>query len=288
MSDAKTPMMKQYLRIKAEIPSSVILFFRMGDFYEMFYEDAKVAAPILNIALTKRNNMPMCGVPYHAAESYLAKLIRAGQKVAICDQVEDPATAKGIVRREITRVVTPGTILEEDILDSDRNNYLAGVMRKGDDFALALIDLSTGEFSGECLTGADGLRDSLRRAAPAECIVPQGGADDPVLRGALSACAGLTVTACEEWTFDYDVAADQLTRHLGLHSLAGVGLEDQSALVGAAGAVLYYVREELRRHVDHVRGFRIRHTSDYLLLDEATCRNLDLLPARGAQGGRRC
>src|ERR1039458_8527000 len=149
MADTVTPMMGQYRRIKGELPPGVILFFRLGDFYEMFYDDAKEAAPILDVALTKRNGMPMCGVPHHAVDGYLAKLIKAGRKVAICDQLEDPGAAKGIVRRDVTRIVTPGTVLEDNILESNRHNFLAGVFRGRHAFGLALLDLSTGLFVAE-------------------------------------------------------------------------------------------------------------------------------------------
>jgi len=146
MSKATTPMMRQYRRIKGELPPGVLLLFRLGDFYEMFFEDAQEAAPILDIAFTKRNDVPMCGVPYHAAEGYIAKLVKAGRKVAVCDQVEDASASKGIVRREVTRIITAGTVTEESVLDSDRHNFLAGVCRDGDAYGLALLDLSTGSF----------------------------------------------------------------------------------------------------------------------------------------------
>lgn len=277
-------MMKQYHRIKAEMPGDVILFFRMGDFYEMFFDDAKRAAPVLDIALTSRQHVPMCGVPYHAADSYLAKLIRAGLKVAICDQMEDPAQARGIVRREITRVVTPGTVLEENILDAQQANYLAALYQADGQFGLALIDLSTGQFLAEEHLGADALRDGLRRASPAECLVPEGQREDPGIRRALEASPGLHVSTGEDWTFDYDAARETLVRHFRVHSLDGFGCEGRRAVVGACGGVLHHVRDALRRHVDHVRGLRVRPGSGLLLLDEATCANLDLVPPRGRDG----
>ncbi|MDA0577072.1 MAG: DNA mismatch repair protein MutS, partial [Verrucomicrobia bacterium] len=284
MSDPATPMMQQYRRIKAELPEGIILFFRLGDFYEMFFEDAKVAAPILDVALTKRHDVPMCGVPFHAAELYLSKLIRAGQKVAICDQVEDPATSRGIVRREVTRVVTPGTVLEENILNGQEPNYLAAIYASGEAFGLALIELSTGQFVVEELASADGLRDSLRRASPAECLVPEGQQARPEFLAAVAASAGMQVTLVEDWTCDYDAARDTLVRHFGVHSLTGFGCEGNRVLVGAAGAALHHVREALRRHVAHVRGLQVRQTGDFLLLDETTCGNLDLVPQRGRDG----
>jgi DNA mismatch repair protein MutS len=284
MAKSMTPMMKQFRRIKGELAPDVILFFRMGDFYEMFFEDAKQAAPILDIALTNRNNIPMCGVPYHAVDSYLAKVIRAGRKVAICEQVEDPAKAKGLVRREVTRIVTPGTVTESNILDSDRNNFLAAVCRCGKQYGLALLDLSTGLFWGEETDNGDTLGDNLRRYVATECLIPGTDEDDPGLGAALAAGAARHVTPCDAWTFEYDAAYDNLVRHFEVHSLAGFGCEDRPAVVGAAGAVLYHVREELRRSVSHIRSFHVRSASDFLLLDEATCANLDLVAARGRDG----
>jgi DNA mismatch repair protein MutS len=278
MTDPNTPMMKQYRRVKAELPEDVILFFRLGDFYEMFFEDAKTAAPVLDITLTRRQHVPMCGVPFHAVDSYLAKMIRAGLKVAICEQVEEPGAARGIVRREITRVVTPGTVLEENILDSRQTNYLAAIYRDGIRYGVALIDLSTGHFTAEELESADALRDSLRRASPAECLVAEAQRDDEGIRAAI---VGLPVSWGEDWTFDYDAARDTLVRHFQVHSLEGFGCEGRRAIVGAAGAALHQVRETLRRHVEHVRALQVRQSGEHVLLDDATIGNLDLVPLRG-------
>ena len=172
MAEKLTPMMRQYRRIKSEIAEDVILMFRLGDFYEMFFEDAARAAPILNVALTKRAGYPMCGIPYHAIDSYLGKLIRAGRKIAICDQMEDPALAKGIVRREVTRIITPGTITEEAALSDDRNNYIAAIASSGKEFGLAALELSTGELIVENHPTRDSLRDAIHRIAPGEGIAP--------------------------------------------------------------------------------------------------------------------
>ena len=280
MTDPTTPMMGQYRRIKGEVSPDTILFFRLGDFYEMFFDDAKEASGILDIALTKRQGVPMCGVPYHAADSYLAKLIRAGKKVAICDQMEDPAQARGIVRREITRVVTPGTVLEENVLESNRHNYLAGLCEAGGVFGLALLDLSTGSFWVE--EGADpaALQDNLARHAPAECVVPEERRDDPALRRVLDASAGTLVSPHDGWTFEPDAAGDLLKRHFQVHSLAGFGCDGRAAAIGAAGAVLHYVTQELRRQVGHVRRIHVKNPADYMLLDEATVANLDLVESR--------
>jgi len=280
-----TPMMAQYRRIRAELPPDTILFFRLGDFYEMFFDDAKTASQILDIALTKRQNTPMCGVPFHSSELYLAKLIRAGLKVAICDQMEDPSAAKGIVRREVTRVVTPGTVLEDHVLESRRNNYLAGLCAEGGRYGLAFLDLSTGAFWIEEAGGASAVQQHLARYAPAECVVPEPLRDDPAVRAFFPAGGGPVLTAHDEWTFEADAAADLLTRHFKVHSLDGFGVRECPLGLRAAGAVLHYVSTALRRAVDHVRSVRVKHERDYMLLDETTLRNLDLVEAPGAARG---
>ena len=277
-------MMRQYRSIKKDLSDDTILFFRLGDFYEMFYEDAKETAPILDIALTKRNRMPMCGIPYHQLDSYLAKMIRAGRKVAICEQMEDPADAKGIVKREVTRVVTPGTVLEEHVLDADRNNYLAGLCRDGDTLGLAFLDLSTGEFWIEECDEPDAVHDTLQRMAPSECIVPEEQSGEADWVAALGVAGERVFSPQEDWIFERDVAVDTLTRHFGVASLEGFGCEGATAGVQAAGGVLYYVGNTLRRHTGHVRVLRVRNPASYLLLDEATVANLDLVPA--ARPGR--
>lgn len=280
MSEKLTPMMRQYRRIKDGISDDVILFFRMGDFYEMFFEDAKRAAPLLDVALTKRNKVPMCGVPFHALDNYLSKLMRAGCKVAICDQVEDASAAKGIVKRAVTRVVTPGTVVESNILESDRHNYLAGISRNDSTYGLAFIDLSTGLFWGEEIETLDTLRDNIRRFGPNECVIPEELSRDAALTALLAETGVNHVSQYEDWPFGFEAAYDCLTRHFQVHSLTGFGCDEAKAIVSTAGGVLHYVREELRRDVKHVRSFRTRSSSDFLLLDEVTCANLDLAPMR--------
>ncbi|OVE76213.1 DNA mismatch repair protein MutS [bacterium E08(2017)] len=284
MAEKVTPMMQQYRALKDELSPDIILFFRLGDFYEMFFDDAKTAAPILDIALTKRNKVPMCGVPFHAAESYMAKLIKAGKRVAICEQVEDASASKGIVKREVTRIVTPGTVIEDNILDSGENNYLAGIYRSGDSIGFALLDLSTGLFMVEEASGLGALADSLRRYMPGECLVPSELAEDDEVRGLVRAIVGVELSACEDWIFEYDAANDYLKRHFSVHSLEGFGCDGNSAVTGAAGGVLYYVKDELRREAGHIKSLRVRSSEDFLLLDESTCANLDLVPLRGKRG----
>ena len=275
-----TPMMRQYRRIKTELPEGVILLFRLGDFYEMFFDDARVAAPLLGVALTQRAGTPMCGVPYHAIDAYLAKLIRAGKKAAICDQMEDPSQAKGIVRREVTRVVTPGTVTEDEILDATRNNYLAALY-VGKGLGLALLDLSTGAFLVESVSDAATLSEHLKRYAPSECLVGREQRADARLAEVFASGAAGALTEIDDWALEYDCAYDRLLRHFRVHSLEGYGCEGQTTLVCPAGALLHYVNEELHHNVGHIRALHVRHAHDYLALDESTCINLDLIPQRG-------
>ena len=253
MAAELTPMMRQYLAIKREVPAGAIVMFRLGDFYEMFGEDAIVAAPILGATLTHRGDQPMCGVPHHALNSYLAKLIRAGKTAALCDQVEDPKLAKGLVRREVTRIVTPGTVTEDGLLDETANNYVAAVSGLG----LALLDLSTGEFVVEPFASQEKLDEALDRYHPAEMLCAS---DD------------------NRWTFSIDAAYDCLTRHFKVLSLDGFGLTGKNDLISAAGALLYYVGTTLHHSLEHVRKVQIRESDDGLVLDAGTIRHLQLLP----------
>lgn len=258
----------------------------MGDFYEMFFDDAKIASAVLDIALTKRQGIPMCGVPYHSSDNYLSRLIRAGKKVAICEQMEDPSQAKGIVRREVTRVVTPGTVMEDQVLDSRRNNYLAGLFGSARGYGIALIDLSTGVFWLEEAPTSATISENIARYQPSECIIPSDKRDDPALVEILNAVPSTTLTPYEDWTFDYDAAHDNLLRHFKVHSLDGFGIGSAAAGVCAAGAVLHYVTQQLRRPVDHVRQLRVKNPSSFMLLDDATIRNLDLIESTSrAPGG---
>lgn len=286
MSNDLTPMMKQYRRIRAELPPGTLLLFRLGDFYECFYDDAREVAALLEITLTRRQGVPMCGVPFHSVESYIARLIRAGRKVAICDQVEDPALARGIVRREVTRIVTPGTATEEGVLQAKEHHYLASLCRRGDTYALALLDLSTGDFSVEEAESPAVLRDACRRAQPAECLLPADQEKALWLQEVLQGSDALR-TPLEEWRFEPDAASELLKRHFGVHSLEGFGCAGRPAAIGAAGGALYYVCEVLRRKSDPIRALRFRHPADALWMDEATIANLDLIPSarRGTRKG---
>ncbi len=272
MAKKETPMMAQYRSIRRELPEDTILFFRLGDFYEMFFDDAKIASDILGITLTKRHTTPMCGIPYHAAAGYLERLVKAGVKVAICEQVEDPSEAKGIVKRDVTRIVTPGTILDEVTLDKNQNNFLAGLFREKDCFGLAMLDLSTGEFWIEESDDVASVQANLSRYAPAECVI----AEEQMGELTLEATNTL-LTACEDWTFEQSNATDFLLRHFDVHSLEGFGCSAMSAGLGAAGGMLYYVKTELRRNLSHVRNLHVKNPADYLLMDETTATNLELV-----------
>ncbi len=272
MAKKETPMMAQYRSIRRELPEDTILFFRLGDFYEMFFDDAKTASDILDITLTKRHNTPMCGVPYHAVSGYLERLVKAGKKVAICEQVEDPSEAKGIVKRDVTRIVTPGTILDEVTLDRNQNNFLAGLFREKDRFGLAMLDLSTGEFWVEESDDVASVQANLSRYMPAECVMAEEQMGELTLE-----TTNTLLTACEDWTFEASSANDFLLRHFDVHSLEGFGCTAMSAGLGAAGAMLYYVKTELRRNLSHVRKIRVKNPSDYMLMDETTATNLELV-----------
>ena len=276
-----TPMQRQYRAIKRELPPGAILMFRLGDFYEMFGEDAVIAAPILGATLTQRAGAPLCGIPYHALDAYLAKLIRAGKTAAICDQMEDPRLVKKgqIVRREVTRIVTPGTVTEDGLLDENANCYIAAVA--GDEKpGLALLDLSTGEFAVEQLASPEKLTDALARYRPAEIVLPR---PDDVADTAPQPLPGSSVvpTLTDAWTFSLDAAREELLRHFNVTALDGFGLEGKTALVCAAGALLHYVHTTLRHPVDHVRSVRLRESADALALDAGTIRHLALLPGDG-------
>jgi len=224
----------------------------------------------------------MCGVPHHTYETYLARLIRAGKKVAICDQVEDPATAQGIVRREVTGILTPGAVLTDQILDRNRNNYLAGLYETGGLFGLALLDLSTGAFQAEETFDPETLRDNLLRLTPTECVLPAEAARDPAssLRLLLNQLPALMVSPYDDWTFEYETAHDTLLRHFKVQSLECFGGEGHPAIIGAAGGMLHYVSNTLHRNLAHVQRLCIRNPGDFLIMDEATRSNLDLVTSR--------
>jgi DNA mismatch repair protein MutS len=304
MSEPSTPLMRQYAAIKKDHPSA-LLFFRLGDFYELFFEDAQVAARELQITLTSRNKekgiaIPMCGVPYHSAEGYIAKLIRKGFKVAICEQMEDPRIAKKLVKREVTRVVTPGTAADSQ-LGAEENNFLACVASSKDVIGFAALDLSTGEFRATEFRGHDAdrrIREELLVLRPREVLFASSMPlfDLPRQQSAVPMAAAVprlaslenatwAETPLEDWVFAPDYAIPLVENHFGVLSLEGFGLADRSAAATAAGAILHYIRSTQRGSLDHVDRVGYYERQDCLVLDAVTVRNLELLEPLFSGGG---
>ena len=300
MSDPSTPLMRQYAAIKKEHPNA-LLFFRLGDFYELFFDDAVLAARELQITLTSRNkekgvDIPMCGVPHHAAEGYIAKLIRRGFKVAVCEQVEDPRLAKKLVRREVTRVVTPGTAADSSLNPED-NNFLAAVASVADRVGFAALDLSTGEFRATEFAGEPAgrrIQEELEQLRPKELLYGssaplfekrvggQTGASagsllQPRVSVPTSASSGWTETPLDDWIFSPDHAIPLLENHFGVLSLEGFGLAGKPAAASAAGAILYYIRSTQRGTLDHIDRIGFYERQKCLVLDAVTVRNLELI-----------
>jgi DNA mismatch repair protein MutS len=261
--------MRQYHAIKQQVPQALLMF-RLGDFYELFFEDAIIAARELGITLTSRNKeqgqaIPMCGVPYHAAESYLSRLIQKGHRVAICEQMEEAGAGKKLVRREITRVVTPGTATEPALLRSHENNYLASVFRNGTRAGLAHVDISTGEFRVTEVASSD-LAAALENLNAREVLVPEHAPELPGLR-----------TPLEEWIFSSDHAERTLREHFRLLTLDGCGLGGKTLAISAAGAILHYLRDTQKSALDHLAQPSYYDRSEFMILDSVTVRNLELL-----------
>jgi len=271
-----TPMLQQYTGIKGQYPDA-ILFFRMGDFYEMFFDDALKASRALGITLTNRGTyqgekVPMCGVPHHAARGYIAKLVQSGFKVAVCDQMEDPRLAKGIVKREVVRLVTPGSILEQEELERSANLFMAALSAEGDVYGLAYTDLSTGEFRVTESASPREVMDEIARIAPAELVMPEGTPEpDPLFS------SRYRVEALGAETFDPSRAAELLKAQFEASSLDGFGCVGLSAGIAAAGALVHYLREIHKGHPEHIKELVRYHLGDYMFLDEATIGHLELL-----------
>jgi DNA mismatch repair protein MutS len=267
-------MMQQYRRLRGSVPEDTLLLFRLGDFYELFFEDAKEASALLNLALTKRNNIPMCGVPYHAAQGYISKLIRAGRRVAICDQTSDPQPGK-IVSREITQIISAGTVSDLGLLESKRPNYLGAVFFDHDLFGLAYADLTTGEFRVMDLSDSRTLLDQLARVSPAELLISDQQSEhfseiDRTL-------------PYDHYAFLPESASFMLCEHFRVQSLDGFGCSHLRPAVGAAGAIVHYLKHQLRRKIDHLASLRCVAPADHVLLDAATQANLELVTSRGAR-----
>jgi DNA mismatch repair protein MutS len=269
-----TPMMQQYHAMRGGLPKDVLLLYRLGDFYEMFFDDAVVAAPILGVALTRRNTIPMCGVPHHAAQGYIAKLVKAGRRVAIAEQTSEPQQGK-IVQREIAQIISAGTVDDFTLLESARSNYLAAVCRAAGRWGLAFVDLSTGDFRLMEFSHKEGLIDELARIRPAELLFPD---EQPEEFDTLNQAIDY-----DGYTFLPDQAEFLLKEHFKVQSLDGFGCAGLGAAIGAAGAILHYLQTQMRRKVVHIRRLQVCDSEDFVLIDASSQRNLDLISS--ASGG---
>mgnify|MGYP001418334881 CR=1 FL=1 len=272
---AHTPMMRQYLRIKSTHPD-ILLFYRMGDFYELFYEDAEKASRLLDITLTARGKsagqpVPMAGVPAHSVDQYLSKLVRQAESVAICEQIGDPAKSKGPVERKVVRIVTPGTLLEEDLLDERSENCVAAAWIDDGKYAVATLELSSGRFEAQELPDIKVLREELERLQPAELLYPDGSGDDdyPVI-------VELPRRAIPSWYYDLDRASARLQELLGTHDLSAFGCPDHPAATATAGALVQYVQDLRGTKLPHINSLIIRQFDDQMVMDGATRRNLEI------------
>lgn len=265
-------MMSQYHRLKKEIPPDALLLFRLGDFYEMFFDDAVTGSKILNVALTKRGPTPMCGIPFHAANNYITRLLKAGKKVALCEQVEEARPGQ-LVKREVTQIISPGTHFDDRLLVAERNNYLAAVTGKKTGYGLACADLTTGDFKCTEVAETASLLSELERLRPSEIIVPTEARD---LRALLTDLSSL-VSEYEDWVFVSDYASNTLIEHFQVASLDGFGLKNRPFAVSAAGAVLHYLGRHLRRDLGHLTRISFYEDTRFLKLDSVTLRNLEVL-----------
>ena len=280
MSEVLTPMMQQYLETKEQY-KDCILFYRLGDFYEMFFEDAVTVSKELELTLTGKScgmeeRAPMCGVPYHAVDGYLSKLVQKGYKVAICEQVEDPKTAKGIVKREVVRIVTPGTNLNMQALDETRNNFIMCIVYVADRFGIAAADVSTGDFYVTELDSERKLLDEIAKFTPSEIVCNEplymSGIDFEELKNRFQ----ITIYALDGWYFDDALCKKSLCEHFKVASLEGLGLADYNCGVIGAGALLRYLYETQKTSLSHLTELTCYTTGKYMLLDSASRRNLEL------------
>ena len=269
-----TPMMQQFLRIKAEHPD-ILLFYRMGDFYELFFDDARKAADLLDITLTARGKsdgqpIPMAGIPYHAADNYLSRLIKQGQSVAICEQIGDPATSKGPVERKVVRIITPGTVTEDNLLDDRKDNLLMAICSHNDKIGLSVMDVSSGRFSVQELISLEQLHTELERLKPTEILV----SEEDVLFQPLS--EQKAVRRQPPWYFELDTAQRLLTEQFATRDLSGFGCQAMELAIMAAGCLLQYVKDTHRTSLPHISGLRVERSEDSVMLDSASRKNLEL------------
>ncbi len=277
MESKLTPMMKQYHEIKKKHQND-ILFFRMGDFYEMFFEDAKLASKVLDIALTSRqNDIPMCGLPYHAAESYIARLIKAGYRVAICEQMEQVPSSGTVVRRDVIRIITPGTVIESNLLQSDDFNFLGSVVVGPDSIGMGFADLSTGDFFIATTSKTmDMFRGNISRFNPREILFREHNEGDDAPYSEFLQQKGISLARTHQWYYDTDYLSDTIKDIYGTASLKGLGLEDPVEIL-AAGALLHYLQDTQRSALGHLKHPRRLVTSDYMVLDDQTITNLEII-----------
>ena len=279
-SSSISPMMDQYLRMKQSLPQDVWLFFRLGDFYEMFFEDAVECSQALGLTLTKRQSIPMCGVPFHAAEGYIGQIVKMGKRVAIAEQMTVPVPGK-LVEREITRIISAGTVADMALLDSGEHNYIAACYRDKKVWGLACADHSTGAFTVADYDSLEALADEVARLRPQELLVSDEQREDFALPGTGGAPALPITLYYEPYTFLPGVARPSLEQHFRVHSLAGFGCAQLTASIGAAAAILHYLKNQLRRSTDHLRRLSLHPTANVVLIDAASRRNLDLVESRG-------
>ena len=277
---ALTPMMQKYVETKEQY-HDCILFYRLGDFYEMFFEDALVASKELEITLTGKDcgleeRAPMCGIPFHAAEGYLTKLVNKGYKVAICEQVEDPKMAKGLVKREVVRIVTPGTNLNTQSLDETKNNFLVGIIWYDDVCGISTVDITTGDYFVTEVDSVRKLLDEINKFAPTEIIcnlaLETSGLDLEDLKNRYQ----ISFTILDHWYFDTDMSTKALKDHFHVQNLSGLGLGDYTAGINAAGAVMQYLNHTQKNSLDHLTHIVPYTTNRYMLIDSSSRRNLEL------------
>ena len=276
-----SPMMAQYRRIKSELPTDALLLFRLGDFYEMFFEDAQIGAQLLNVALTKRGAVPMCGIPHHAAHVYTSRLLKAGKKVAICDQVEEARPGQ-LVKREVTQILSPGTHFDERMLTAERNNFLAAACFLSRNYGLAIVDLTTGGFKATEVADESTFLTELERVRPVEIIFPSEAAK---LRSLLQSRFSI-LNEYEDWVFAPETSQFTLRDHFKVTSLDGFGLRNRPAAIGAAGAILHYLSSHLRRDVGHLTRLSCYNCEDFLVLDVTSLRHLEILEPMHTEAAR--
>ena len=270
-------MMQQYLRIKAEYPD-MLVFYRMGDFFELFFEDAVHAAKLLDLTLTSRNKnsadeIPMAGIPVHSTEGYLARLLKIGESVAICDQISDPAPSKGLVERKVTRVITPGTVIEEELLERKKENYLLAICTAHPCYGLAYLDLSSGKFLLQTCNSLQELRDEIERIQPAEILLTE---NDQLITKLDQLLDKYVSKSIPTWHFEFKSSITALCKQFGTKDLSGYGCDDQPLAISAAGAVLQYAKDTQKTQLSHVNAIQVCHKDEYIAIDSVTRNNLEI------------